>query len=159
MFLNRAVLTCLVWGLAASKVLAQAPNADARARVDAFFDALSSGSASRFEAMAQENFSPEALKRRSADDRKGMVERVHSDFGALTRVGERARDTGTIELTVRGERGEVARIALTLEPGPPYRIERIGIERGGPGEERAGPPPPDVQGTMTPEALARGGRG
>jgi D-alanyl-D-alanine carboxypeptidase len=155
MSLNRAALIVLALGLAASSpILAQAPNADAR--VDAFFEALSSGSAVRFEAMAQENFSPEALKRRSVDDRKQMVERVHADFGALTRVGERVREGGTFELTVRGKRGEVARIALTLEPVPPHRIERMGIERGGPAEEPTAPPPPEVQGTMTPEALSRG---
>src|SRR5512147_944889 len=70
--------------------LAQAQDPQVKARADAFFRALASGDADKYEAMAREHFEPAFLARRSPDERKALVARVHADFGAMTLVGVRA---------------------------------------------------------------------
>ena len=136
--------------------LAQGLEPAMRARVDAFVAALSSGSPELYEAMAREHFAPDLLARRSAEDRKEMLERVHGDFGALSVDREIVRETGRYELTVKGAKGGTARLELTLEPSPPHRITRVAIEIGDPPDEEGAPlPPPPVTGEMAPEELSR----
>lgn len=154
MFLRAATVVFCSYGLTAP-VWAQEPSPEARIRVDAFFAALASGSPDRFEAMAQEHFSPDMLARRSPEERKALVERVRMDFGALKLEHERERDPGSFELTVQGERGGRARLELTLEPTSPRRITRIAIEAGAPEQDAPRAPAPPVQGSMGAAELSR----
>lgn len=154
MFLRVAAFSVVLVSLT-SPVLGQVPSPEARGRVDAFFEALASGAPDRFEAMAQAHFSPELLARRSPEERKAMVERVRTDFGALKRERELVRDSGAFELLVRGERGGTARLELTLEPSPPRRITRIAIEAGDRGEDPPSAPAPPIQGSMGAAELSR----
>jgi CubicO group peptidase (beta-lactamase class C family) len=150
----RAFLFLTVF-LAAAPAFAQRADPALRAHVEALVAALSSGSPAAFEAMAQEHFAPELLARRSADDRKALVEKVHGDFGALEIERAMGRDD-TLEVRVRGERGATARLELSFEPAPPRRITRIAIEAGDARDEEASPlPPPPVKGTMAPDELSR----
>lgn len=125
------------------------PGAVARA----FFDALASGNAERFEAMATERFSPDLLARRSAADRQQLLARITADFGALTLVGMRRTSDEGVTLVVRGASGLEGRFELTLEAAPPHRITTFGVEVG---DQEAGPPPPPpppITGSMTPADL------
>lgn len=157
MTLTRSILPPLVlaWAVALPAP-AQGPDPVVRARLDAYVAALSSGSAAAFEAMAQEHFAPALLARRSAQDRRELVERVHADFGALSVERELAREGATFELTVRGAKGGAARLELTLEPAAPHRITRVAIEAGEApegGDTTLAPAP--VSGTMAPEELSK----
>ncbi|MGE5360378.1 MAG: serine hydrolase domain-containing protein [Bacteroidales bacterium] len=132
-----------------------------KARVDAFFAALASGDAEKFEAMARENFEPAYLARRSADERKALVARIHADFGEMTLAGVRAEAGGPAVLDVRGATGMAGRVELTFEPAAPYRITGVGIDveagggRGGRGGGAPGLPPVPVNASMTSVDLSR----
>lgn len=121
----------------------------------AFFDALASGNADRFEAMARERFAPDHLAKRTPVDRKDLFERFGSDLGKMTLGGVQNIDNERLVLVVNGSTGATARIELRLESAPPYRITGIGIEVSGPGEDLEEPPPPPISGTMTRADLER----
>jgi CubicO group peptidase (beta-lactamase class C family) len=129
--------------------LAQGPSAEIRARIDAFVAAITSGDPARFEAMAREAFTPEMLARRTADDRRQMIERLKADFGTMT-AGAVRHEGDAVLVQVKGSTGLAGRFEVTLEPAPPYRITRMGVEvGGGPDEDEGGPPPP-VRPGMSP---------
>jgi CubicO group peptidase (beta-lactamase class C family) len=133
---------------------AQAPPAEVKARAGAFFEALASFDPVRFEAMAQSSFTPDLLSRRSADERRQMVERIKNDFGTLTLTSIEAAGGDKVTLVVRGIGAMQGRIELTFEPAPPHRISLMGIrvEAGARGPERELPPPP-IRPTMTAAEL------
>ena len=121
----------------------------------AFFDALASGSADQFEAMAQERFAPALLARRTPAERAQMVARIRGDFGTMTLGGMRNVNDGQMTLSVRGSTGMGGQIQLSVDPAPPHRITQVGIEVGDRDEGPAGPPPPPINGAMTRAELDR----
>jgi CubicO group peptidase (beta-lactamase class C family) len=131
---------------------AEVPDAVVRARADACFAAIAKGAAA-FEAMATQAFTAELLARRSARDRAEMAARLHSDLGTMRLAAVRHLGDGRVQMIVEGSEGPTATIALDLEPSPPYRITRFGIdvEAGGKGAED-GPPPP-IDADMPVDAL------
>jgi D-alanyl-D-alanine carboxypeptidase len=129
----------------------------AQARIDAFVQSLSSGDAARFEAMAREHYAPEFLAQRTAEQRKQFLDRLTGDFGTLSFGGVEAREGEPVRVAVRGAKGLEGRLEITLEPGPPYRITRLGMMVGDSGPEREsqdGPPPP-LNASMTPADLSK----
>jgi CubicO group peptidase (beta-lactamase class C family) len=126
-----------------------------KGRADAFFKALASGNAETFEAMAREHFQPELLARRTAADRKQMVERIQTDFGQMTLGSTEVAPDSVVTLNVRGATGLQGTIALTLEAEPTRRIARIAIDIGDGGPREGAPPPPDVRGSMSAPELTR----
>jgi D-alanyl-D-alanine carboxypeptidase len=124
-------------------------------RVEAFFKALASGNPDAFEAMAKEHYAPEQLARRTAADRRQMVERIRADFGQLTLGAIEKSNDGPVTLNVRGTTGLQGTIELTLEPPPSERITRVGILVGDAGPREGAPPPPDVRQTMSPAELVQ----
>jgi CubicO group peptidase (beta-lactamase class C family) len=106
------------------------PTAEARARVDAFFEALRSGDPDRFEAMAKENYMPEFLAKRTPAERRDLVTRIRDDFGALTLGAVQMKDADTVECTIQGSKGMQGRVEITLEDGPPRRIARLAVFAG-----------------------------
>jgi D-alanyl-D-alanine carboxypeptidase len=146
-----AVLTICVAVPRAGMALAQdsaGPDAVARA----VFDAMASGNADRFEAVAAERFDAGLLARRTPAERKAMLERIRGDFGALTLERMVAADGGVITLFLKGATGLAGRLELTLATAPPYKVTRMAMEVGGPEERPEGPPPP-IHGGMTPAEL------
>jgi CubicO group peptidase (beta-lactamase class C family) len=139
-------------GLAART--AQGPSPEVRARIDAFVQGVNAGTPEAFEAMAQANFTPEMLARRSAADRRQMAARLKSDFGTIA-VERVLRNDDELELQVKGSTGLSATIVLTLEPAAPFRIARMGVQVGGP-PQGGGPglPPVPANPAMTPEQLS-----
>jgi CubicO group peptidase (beta-lactamase class C family) len=133
-------------------VRAQGPAPSPRSRAEAFFAALASGSPDQFEAMAQAQCTPGFLTRRSADERRAMVERIRADFGALTLATLEQPDADHVALTVRGATGLEGRIELAIEAAPPRRIDAISVQVGG-GAPPAGPPVP-VNATMSDAELS-----
>src|SRR5690349_16469970 len=89
-----ALSTAVALG-ASSAAQGGAPETVARA----FFDALASGSAEQFESMARQHYAPQLLARRTADDRRQLLERIRTDFGTLTWAG--LRNINDEQLTVR----------------------------------------------------------
>lgn len=142
--------------------LAPAPAAqtpEIRAHIDAYVTALSSGSPEQFESMAKAHFTPELLAR-TADQRAGMVARVHDDFGTLEIAGVTMTDTTSAEVQVHSATNTMPlTIMMGFEPQPPSRIVSVGIRAGGPAGGRGGrggPPPiapPPIDGSMTDTAL------
>src|SRR4029079_4575753 len=114
---------------------------------------VNADTADGFEAMAQANFTPEMLARRTPADRAQMFARLKSAFGKLA-VDRVMRNDDTLELSAKGSTGLDATISLDLESGPPFRITRMGIEPGGArqhGGSRVAPAP--VNASMTQEQL------
>jgi CubicO group peptidase (beta-lactamase class C family) len=137
-----------------------AQRAEIRAHIDAYVAALSTGSPDQFERMAKEHFSPELLAR-TANQRAGMVTRVHDDFGALEIVNERAVTPFSVELDVHSATNSLPlAIQMDFEDRAPYRITKVGIRAGGPagpGGGRGGPPPiapPPINARMEDAAIA-----
>lgn len=106
------------------------PTPEAQARVDAYFHALASGNPEKFESMAKENFTPDLLAKRTADERKNIVQRIHEDFGSLTLSGAQMLNTTTVIFVIRGSTGLEGRVELTMETAPPHRIMSAAIKVG-----------------------------
>ncbi len=150
-----AAAIVLIWaGPAPAAPLAETTGKGAEAVARAFFEALASGDAGRFEAMARERYAPAQLARRSAEERKAFVERLRGDFGPLTLDGVRNLDDSRLTLAVSGATGLRGTIELELEPAPASRIVSVKVEVGDSGEEPAEPPPP-VDARMSDAELAR----
>lgn len=151
--LSRRVCLCLLVALV-GPLAAQAPDAVIRARVTALFDALSSGSAERFELMAQQAFAPEMLARRSPEERRQLVERVRDDFDTMTLASIRIVNGERAEITVRGASGLEGLIELSFEAAAPHRITSMAmrVEAGGADPEG---PAPSINAAMSPSDLAR----
>lgn len=130
---------------------ATGPEAVARA----YFEALASFNAERFEAMARERFAPASLARRTPAERAQMLERIRGDFGTLTLVSIRSTNDDQFTLSVTGSTGMAGRIEIRLEGTPPYRITSVGIEVGEQEAGPPGPPPPPINGSMTRADLER----
>lgn len=150
-----AITLCLLaWaGLVSAQAPSSAPDLDVRRRVDAFFEALASGQPATFEAMARDHCTPAFLERRTPADRAQMIQRLRSDFGSMRLEAVRRTDEG-VELTIAGSTGMQGRLLLTLEPQPPGRIDRFGVQvEAGDGREAPTGPPPPVTRDMTDAAL------
>ena len=125
------------------------PDAAVRARVDAFVAALRGQSAEELEAMVQAHGAPELLARRSPAERRAMFERIRQDFGAITVGGVRVvNDVVTVD--VRGAAGLAGSFVLALEPDPPHRIVRLGVEVG----DRPGASPAPITLSLSPDMAA-----
>jgi D-alanyl-D-alanine carboxypeptidase len=126
-----------------------------RAQVDAFVEALRGSSADAYEAMAQAHFSPALLARATPADRRAMFERIRGDFGAITVTSVRVVD-GVASIAARGATGLAGTFDVTLDPAPPFRVTRLGVEVGGGGPERDGAPialTPDMSAAEMTRAL------
>src|SRR6516165_9941909 len=97
--------------LAFALVAAQPP--DIRARIDAYVKALASGSPDRFDAMAEENFTPELLARTAAQ-RRSMVARVHDDFGEIAIANERMTSATHAELDLESHKNAMP-LSITMD--------------------------------------------
>lgn len=123
--------------LMATGALAQAAGED---RVLAYVRAYNSGSAEQFEAFAQVNYTPEALQRRSAEERRGMFEQIRGAHGKLEIAAIRV-DGNNLHVNMKTERGETLRFRFIIEPEPPHRIAGLGIDIGGGDDEGPQLPP------------------
>jgi CubicO group peptidase (beta-lactamase class C family) len=152
-----APLLALALATFASAPAAQTP--EIRGHADAYVKALSSGSPEEFEAMAKQHFAPELLAR-PADQRAGMVARVHDDFGALEITGVTMTGPTSVEVQLHSATNAMPlTLILGFEAQAPYRITSVGLRAGGPAGgpgEPGGPPPiapPPVTAAMTDAAL------
>jgi CubicO group peptidase (beta-lactamase class C family) len=147
-------LAITVSGLMA-QVVHQGPSPEGKARIDAFFAALSSQNPDDFESYAQKAFAPEVLAKRSPADRRKLHQQLHKELGTMT-LDRVERKNGTVTLVVRGATGFTARLELDVAPAPPYQFTRlsIAITDGGPGEGDGAPPPAALRGSMAPSELA-----
>ena len=133
------------------------PPPEVRARISAFVEALNGGSAEGWEKMAQENFTPAQLKRRTPAERKEIFETVHRGFGSVT-VGKVLRDGSgaPLQIFIKGSTGAQGVVVMDLEAAAPFRVERLGIRVGGLApeeEEKSSVPAPAVNGKMADAEL------
>ena len=134
------------------------PPPEVRAHITAFVEALNGGSAEGWEKMAQENFTPVMLKRRTPAERKETFETVRRDFGSVT-VSKVLRDgpDEPLQIFITGSTGSKGVVMMDLEPQAPFRVERLGIKIGGPAEEdeKSSVPAPAVNGKMAEAELSK----
>ena len=139
----------------ASVVARQQPDPVVKARVQAFIGALAQTDPVVFERMAQEQFAPEFLARRNADERRSLFQRIHSDFGELSLAPQPDGDNQAVTLEVKSATGPGGEIRLSFDPNPPRKIVGIGVGIGGPGGSPNALPPPPINSTMSAAELAR----
>ena len=146
------LIALVITGNARSQQLVyDGPPPEIKAHIDAFIQAFNSGSADEFEKMAQSNYSPEGIRRRTPEERKSMYERMQADFGKLTlkRVERRGPDA-PLQLYVTGSTGTAATITMELEAAAPYRISGLRVELGNEHEPQGNTlAPPEIRGDMT----------
>lgn len=119
----------------ATAVFAAAPGED---RALAWVRAFNEGGEA-FETFAAANYTPEALARRTKEERRSLYERLSSAHGKLEVLGVTA-DHGTLGLKVKAAKGGTLSLRFEIEPKPPHRIANLGIEMGG-RETRTNLPP------------------
>lgn len=122
-------------------------------RVKAIVAALESGDAARFEAAAEAHFAPALLSRRTADDRRQMIERLRVDFGRIKADRIDRTPDGRVRIRITGSTGLAGAVELTLDAADADRIARMGVQVGGPEADDSDPPPP-IAATMDDRALA-----
>jgi D-alanyl-D-alanine carboxypeptidase len=131
------------------------PPPEIRTLVDSFIKALNADAAA-WEAMANERFSADHLKKTTAADRKQLFDKIRADFGTVT--FERAVREGPeapLQLQVKGSSGATGRIGLEIDGGSPPKISNVTVAKGDQSaqEGAAGVPPPPISGTMTPAEI------
>ena len=137
-----------------SIVAQQGPPPEVRARTDAFIKALN-GTPEEWEQMAQENYSPESLAARSAEERRRFFDRLKNDFGQITvtRVEQRG-PAEPLMLSIEGSKELKAIIKLQLQSVSPYKFTGLSVEVGGGDSGRAAVPSPKVSGRMSDDDIA-----
>ena len=152
------LVLALATSAAAQQHVGDGPPPEIRAHIDAFVKAFNSGNPDAWEAMAQAHFSPAALQRRTAAQRKDGYQSLRRDFGniTITRVERNAPDA-PLEISVKGDAGASGTFTMELEAEAPYRIERLGVRIGGPAgdDEKSSVPAPTVNGQMNDAAIAQ----
>jgi len=127
--------------------------------IEALVATLSAGEPQRWEQFARERFAPEALSRRTPEQRRQLLARLHEDFGTMRLTGIRPQDDPwAADVEVRSSAGTIAgTLHVELEPAPPHRIRQFGIsvDQGGDGRPKTSlPPPPDLRGAKDPQRLS-----
>src|SRR5215203_1780726 len=139
--------------------IAQGPAPEVRQRIDAFVAALATGDPARFEAMAQEQFAPEMLARRTPADRRSMVATLRGELGGITLERVERNGDASVILVLRGSTGLQAHVEVTFEADPPGRIAALAVKISD-GDRPGGPadtePPPDIRGSMSAADIATG---
>ena len=123
------------------------PDTDAGKGVAGWIAAFNSGDDAKMRQYLAENLTPEAIARRSIDERLGTNRDMRAAFGTveLRKVLEASENLVTVVYAVR--EGFV-RLSFEFAPAPPHRLLRI---FGEPTDDPDLPPPPKVS---EPEAVA-----
>jgi D-alanyl-D-alanine carboxypeptidase len=138
------------------QVVTSGPPPEIRSRIHALVEGLNRGSSTDWEKMAQENFTPNALKRHTVEERKQVFDNLRRDFGTIS-LGMVEGPDEPLRLHIQGSTGATGLIELRLENGSPYRIDSVGVNIGGAGPDkpRAKVDSPPVNGNMPNEQLRR----
>jgi CubicO group peptidase (beta-lactamase class C family) len=151
----KTVVPCLLLVVAPLVLHGQqrAPSPGVRAVLDAFGQALASGNADDFEAMAKRHFAPALLEKQPAAERAARYRELVAEFGRITTGSVRREGPeAPLRMDVTGSKGVSGFITLTLEASAPFRITSMGVQVGG-GSDPALPAPP-IRGSMTAEELS-----
>ena len=148
------MLTVLVAAVGAQEVVRTGPPPEIRALVDAVMKAANGG-AEAWEAMSNERFSAEFLKRQSPAERKAAYDKFRAGLGTMT--FERATREGPdapLDLHVKGSTGGTGVITLDLTEAMPPKITNLKVTVGKGSEPPANAAPlPPVTGRMTNDEL------
>src|SRR5581483_1637977 len=95
--------------------------------------ALAAGDAAQWETLAQERFTPDVLARRTPEQRRQTIERLHREMGVLHAGALQARGPWSADVELRGSGLDVATLHVELEAEPPHRVRDLGVrvEAGG----------------------------
>lgn len=153
-----ALFTLVLWlAFGAPSPLATAQPGDIReTRARAVIEALANNP-SNFERVAQENYAPALLARRTPEERAQFARAIGNDFAGM-RVEQISGDAATLTINVRAASGPLAgTFVFSFAEGADQRIARIDVqaEAGGGGPRHGGPgaggprvPPPQVDASM-----------
>ncbi len=139
-------------GVTVSQSVPARPQAEREAVARAVFDALASGDAARFEAVAQARFDAAALARRTPADRAAMVTRLREDFGAMTIDRVRAAEDEAVTFFIKGATGLQGRLEIALTAAPPFKVTSLAVEVGESDDTPSVAPPP-ISGNMSTSDL------
>lgn len=100
--IGAALLMCAV-PAAAQEIIQTGPPPELRKNLDAFQKAFNSGNVDEYETMAKATFTPEYLKRQTADQRKAEYTKWHKAFGTIKfeRVERNGMDA-PLQISVKG---------------------------------------------------------
>jgi hypothetical protein len=110
MYLRRVLMSVMAVAMlmcarpaVAQQIIQTGPPPELRKNLDAYQKAFNSGSADEYEAMAKVTFTPEYLKRQTAEQRKAEYTKWHKAFGTIKfdRVERNGMDA-PLEITVKG---------------------------------------------------------
>src|SRR5262249_52931540 len=120
----------------------------AEARARAFMEALSSGDAAQYEAMARENDAAAFYARRTAAERAAFVAQIASDFGRM-QITSVTVNGDSVTVSVRGATGLDGEFVFQFDDTPERKITQVGARLGGdPGGGGVQIPPPPVRPDM-----------
>jgi hypothetical protein len=105
--------------LASGEQVVTGPPPEVKGHIDAFVNALNSGRPELWEQMAQEHFSPGALKRHSVEKRRQVFDDLRRDFETIS-VGMVEGPDEPLQVHVKGSTGETGVVELKLEPDAGY---------------------------------------
>ena len=129
------------------------PPAEVRALFDALAAAINGGSAERWEAFAQERFTPAFLQQQSASERAKAYQQIVGRFGTIAVGGvNRSGPDAPVRMRIKGAKASGV-IILGLDPGPPPRISDLRLED--PATAAADPNRVPVDGSMTSDEINR----
>ena len=103
-------------------------------RVQAYIEAFNTGDVKHYLAMQEQHLALDVLKKRSAEERTKMFERMRADFGKLEPRDLLGASDAEIRLAVPNLKGEVATFTFRFEPVAPFRLSGIAVEIDGGGE-------------------------
>jgi CubicO group peptidase (beta-lactamase class C family) len=130
------------------------PATEAGRRTAAFLEALAKGSEPEMRAFLEANVSPEALQRRSLEERLKVMQEMRANHGRLELLAVLGAKPDHVDVEARTEHGGRLSIGFLFEPGPPHRLLGLrvmdiadggGARRRAPEPEPTGPPLTDEQ--------------
>jgi CubicO group peptidase (beta-lactamase class C family)/predicted aspartyl protease len=121
------------------------PATEAGRRTAAFLEALAKGGEPEMRAFLEANVSPEALQRRSLEERLKVMQEMRANHGRLELLAVVDTKPDHVDVEVRTEDGGRLSIGFLFEPGAPHRLlglRVMDIAEGGGARRRAPEPEP-----------------
>ena len=97
-------------------------------RVSTYIQAFNAGDEKAFMAMQEAQIKPEALQKRSAEERAALYKRMRGDFGALNVTRVLKASATEIELLVPNKEGIEATLKFSFDAAAPHYISGIAVE-------------------------------
>ena len=97
-------------------------------QVAAYLEAFNTGDAKKYLAMQDAHLQPDLLKKRSADQRLKMFDRMRGDFGTLKVSQVLKASAEEIQLAIADKQGTLATFTFQFDKAAPFKIGGIAVE-------------------------------